>query len=51
MSKINKKKLLKMMKAQARKDDINDGINTISYNRIHKNKKKYCRKNYKPPTE
>lgn len=51
MAKLNKKQLLKMIKAQARKADIQAGINTISYNRVHKNKKAYCRKNYKPPTE
>ena len=40
--------ITKLMRKQARLSDIQAGINTVSYKRVFKNKKAYCRKHYRP---
>ena len=47
MKKITKKALIKIFKKFSRESDIQEGLNLVSYKRVHKIKKVYSRKNYK----
>lgn len=44
MAKISKKEVINLSKKAARLEDIRQGINLVSYRRVHKNKKAYNRK-------